>query len=58
MLNDKNVLKMIDVRKLSDPVLVYKQEQAFSGSVNHIQYLGDKEIGTGGSDNYIVVWKS
>lgn len=57
LFNDKNVLKMIDIRKLDQAILVYKQEQAFVGAVGDIRYLGDKEIGTGGNDNFIVVWK-
>ena len=48
---------MIDIKKMDAPLLIYKQEQAFLGIVGDIKYLGDKEIGTGGTDNFIVVWK-
>jgi hypothetical protein len=55
--NDRNVVRVVDVRAMKEPVEVFRDEKIYSFTVNHMEFLSDNEVGIGGSDNFITVWK-
>ncbi len=55
--NDKNIVKVIDIRSLKEPVLRLENGSIYSHSINAITFLSDVEIGMGGSDAFITLWK-
>jgi hypothetical protein len=55
--NDRNAIKIIDIRNTKEPQQVFLNDKIYSHTINHMEFLSDNEIGIGGSDNFITVWK-
>lgn len=55
--NDKNTVKIIDIRNFQEPLLRLDNSTVYSHSINAITFLSDVEIGMGGSDTFITLWK-
>ena len=55
--NDRNVVKVVDFRYPKEPVLRMENEKTYSHTINSMTYLSDSEIGMGGSDNIVSIWK-
>lgn len=55
--NDKNIVKIIDIRNPREPVSRYENKEVYSYTINAMEFLSDVEIGMGGNDNFITLWK-
>lgn len=55
--NDKNIVKVVDIRNFNEPVLRLENNSVYSHAINSITFLSDVEIGMGGSDTIITLWK-
>lgn len=55
--NDRNTIKILDLRNTKEPMEVFCNDHTYSHTVNHMEFLSDNEVGMGGSDNFITVWK-
>lgn len=55
--NDKNIVKVIDIRNFKEPVLRLENPDIYSHSISAVTFLSDVEIGMGGSDGFITLWK-
>lgn len=55
--NDKNVVKVVDFRNPHEPLVRFENREVYSHSINSMSYLSDLEIGMGGSDTFITLWK-
>lgn len=56
-MNDKNIVKVVDIRNYKEPLLRLENNSVYSHSINSMQFLSDVEIGMGGSDAFITLWK-
>ena len=57
MYADRNIVKLVDFRKVKQPLLRYENKDTYSHAINGMDFLSDIEIGMGGSDNYVTIWK-
>ena len=57
MFNDKNIVKIIDIRNDKEPVLRLENGGVYSHSINAMTFLSDVEVGMGGSDGFVTLWK-
>ncbi len=57
MYADRNIVKLVDVRKAKEPVLRYENKDTYSHAINGMDFLSDMEIGMGGSDSFATIWK-
>lgn len=55
--NDKHIIKVVDIRNMKQPVERMANDKAYTHVVNSMAYLSDNEIGMGGSDNIVSIWK-
>ena len=55
--NDKNIVKVVDFRNHVEPLMRFENKDVYSHSINSMNYLSDLEIGMGGSDTFITLWK-
>ena len=55
--NDKNVVKVVDFRNYKEPVMRMSNNATYNYTINSMTYLSDNEIGMGGSDNIVSLWK-
>ena len=55
--NDKNVVKVVDFRYGREAVCRMENAGTYLHTVNSMTYLSDNEIGMGGSDNIVSIWK-
>lgn len=57
MFNDKNIVKIIDIRNYKEPVLRLENGNVYSHSINAMAFLSDVDVGMGGSDGFVTLWK-
>ena len=55
--NDKNIVKVVDFRNLQQPLLRFDNSEVYSHAINSMNYLSDLEVGMGGSDTFVTLWK-
>ena len=36
---------------------MFNNDNVYSHAINHMEFLSDNEIGLGGADNFITIWK-
>jgi len=48
---------LVDIRKPKEPTLRYENKDAYSHAINGMEFLSDMEIGMGGSDKVVTIWK-
>lgn len=51
------MVKVYDFRSLREPVMRMQNDSTYTHSINSMSYLSDTEIGMGGSDNFVTIWK-
>ena len=55
--NDKNIVKVVDFRNPQEPLMRFDNSSVYSHSINSMNFLSDLEIGMGGSDTFVTLWK-